>query len=325
MRREERKQEDKMMFVMVMMLVTMAHAARILEHPEDVTVLVGEPATLQCRVSEGPVVWFKDGLEMRLRNKRSVVQLPDGSLFFLTTASTDTALYHCETQDGVGSFPAALIVGTEEEGIVPTAVQQEREDAVSDDTDDGDDTISDISIEIQDIPADADVVMPLEVGTGKELPRSVYIISMAVVAVLTIVIILGAALVFNKIKKVNSSNSDTMSGDRESTTPMMYSVPRTMTLDAGDMRGQNIVKHPHHHYNYVLHNEYDTPVHFVSSDIYKCVNNSLEKQRTSPSNSYHYASSNIVHSGSSKRSTASYSAAKNGLYSPKDNSNYFSC
>ena len=313
-----------MMFVMVMMMVTMAHAARILEHPEDVTVLVGEPATLQCRVSEGPVVWFKDGLEMRLRNKRSVVQLPDGSLFFLTTASTDTALYHCETQDGVGSFPAALIVGTEEEGIVPTAVQQEREDAVSDDTDGGDDTISDISIEIQDIPAD--VVMPLEVGTSKELPRSVYIISMAVVAVLTIVIILGAALVFNKIKKVNSSNSDTMSGDRESTTPMMYSVPRTMTLDAGDMRGQNIVKHPHHHYNYVLHNEYDTPVHFVSSDIYKCVNNSLEKQqRTSPSNSYHYASSNIVHSGSSKRSTASYSAAKNGLHSPKDNFNYFSC
>ena len=313
-----------MMFVMVMMMVTMAHAARILEHPEDVTVLVGEPATLQCRVSEGPVVWFKDGLEMRLRNKRSVVQLPDGSLFFLTTASTDTALYHCETQDGVGSFPAALIVGTEEEGIVPTAVQQEREDAVSDDTDGGDDTIGDISIEIQDIPAD--VVMPLEVGTGKELPRSVYIISMAVVAVLTIVIILGAALVFNKIKKVNSSNSDTLSGDRESTTPMMYSVPRTMTLDAGDMRGQNIVKHPHHHYNYVLHNEYDTPVHFVSSDIYKCVNNSLEKQqRTSPSNSYHYASSNIVHSGSSKRSTASYSAAKNGLHSPKDNFNYFSC
>ena len=313
-----------MMLVMVMMVVTMAHAARILEHPEDVTVLVGEPATLQCRVSEGPVVWFKDGLEMRLRNKRSVVQLPDGSLFFLTTASTDTALYHCETQDGVGSFPAALIVGTEEEGIVPTAVQQEREDAVSDDTDGGDDTIGEISIEIQDIPAD--VVMPLEVGTSKELPRSVYIISMAVVAVLTIVIILGAALVFNKIKKVNSSNSDTMSGDRESTTPMMYSVPRTMTLDAGDMRGQNIVKHPHHHYNYVLHNEYDTPVHFVSSDIYKCVNNSLEKQqRTSPSNSYHYASSNIVHSGSSKRSTASYSAAKNGLHSPKDNFNYFSC
>ena len=313
-----------MMLVMVMMVVTMAHAARILEHPEDVTVLVGEPATLQCRVSEGPVVWFKDGLEMRLRNKRSVVQLPDGSLFFLTTASTDTALYHCETQDGVGSFPAALIVGTEEEGIVPTAVQQEREDAVSDDTDGGDDTIGEISIEIQDIPAD--VVMPLEVGTSKELPRSVYIISMAVVAVLTIVIILGAALVFNKIKKVNSSNSDTMSGDRESTTPMMYSVPRTMTLDAGDMRGQSIVKHPHHHYNYVLHNEYDTPVHFVSSDIYKCVNNSLEKQqRTSPSNSYHYASSNIVHSGSSKRSTASYSAAKNGLHSPKDNFNYFSC
>ena len=313
-----------MMFVMVMMLVTMAHAARILEHPEDVTVLVGEPATLQCRVSEGPVVWFKDGLEMRLRNKRSVVQLPDGSLFFLTTASTDTALYHCETQDGVGSFPAALIVGTEEEGIVPTAVQQEREDAVSDDTDGGDDTISNISIEIQDVPAD--VVMPLEVGTSKELPRSVYIISMAVVAVLTIVIILGAALVFNKIKKVNSSNSDTLSGDRESTTPMMYSVPRTMTLDAGDMRGQNIIKPPHHHYNYVLHNEYDTPVHFVSSDIYKCVNNSLEKQQqSSPSNSYHYASSNIVHSGSSKRSTASYSAAKNGLHSPKDNFNYFSC
>jgi hypothetical protein len=32
----------------------------VLEHPHDVTVLKGDPATLICRVDSGDVKWFKD-------------------------------------------------------------------------------------------------------------------------------------------------------------------------------------------------------------------------------------------------------------------------
>merc|ERR1712102_167578 len=157
---------------------------------------------------------------MRLNVNKNVVLLPDGSLFFLTTKNSDTGLYHCATDDQeVISYPAALIVGTEEEGIIPTDTAEE--DVID---------VSDISIEIQDIPADRDheEIIPLEVMTDAELSSSIYIISMVIVAILTIVIIIGAALIFNKIKKVNNNTSSSDSPDRESTAPMMYAVPRTL-------------------------------------------------------------------------------------------------
>ena len=169
--------------MMMMMMTVTVSGFEILEHPEDVTVLSGEPASLQCRAS-GEVNWYKDGIRMRTEDRRDIVSLPDGSLFFLTTSEADTGLYHCGSEaTGVFSFPAALIVGTAEEGIIPS-------DNHNDDSDDD----SDISIQIQDIPAE-DVnteILPLETAESQDLPNSIYIISMAVVAVLTIVIIIGA-------------------------------------------------------------------------------------------------------------------------------------
>ena len=328
--------------LMMIMTVTVS-GFEILEHPEDVTVLSGEPASLQCRAS-GEVTWYKDGLRMRTEDRRDIVSLPDGSLFFLTTSETDTGLYHCGSEDsGVFSFPAALIVGTAEEGIIPS---DNHHDSTSnsnynDNHDDSDDDISDISIQIQDIPAE-DVnteILPLETAESQDLPNSIYIISMAVVAVLTIVIIIGAALIFNKIKKVNSGAPR----DLESSAPMMYSVPRSLDQSEGRMAGdqpmrgkRGFLQYPHNHYNYILHTEYDAPMNLPQSDIYKCVSNSLEKKSGSPTNSYHYASSNIIqensrnnqniiHNSNMARSGTNYSVNKQAFNSPKDNFNYFSC
>ena len=310
--------------LMIMMMMTVTSGFEILEHPEDVTVLSGQPASLKCRTREGEVSWYKDGLRMRTEAMRDVVTLPDGSLFFLTTSEADTGLYHCGSEaTGVFSFPAALIVGTAEEGIIP-----------SDNHHDEEDDISDISIQIQDIPAE-DVnkeIIPLETAEDQELPSSIYIISMAVVAVLTIVIIIGAALIFNKIKKVNSG----LPRDLESSAPMMYSVPRTLDTSEARMDKRGFLQYPHNHYNYILHTEYDAPMNLPQSDIYKCVSNSLEKKGGSPTNSYHYASSNIIqensrntqniiHNSNMARSGTNYSVNKQAFNSPKDNFNYFSC
>ena len=311
----------------LLLLAPIVSGLRILEQPEDVTVLQGDPATLNCRISEGEVHWFKDGLRIKLEAKKNVVLLPDGSLFFLTTRNSDTGLYHCgDKKERVVSHPAALIVGTEEEGIIPTVMDNE----------DMEDGISDISIEIQDIPADVSEkqeVVPLEVMTEQDLSSSVYIISMVVVAILTIIIILGAALIFNKIKKGNMA-LDT-SQDRESTTPMMFATgPRTLDNGVNAVR----IPHPHYnHYQYILQNEYDTPINVFQSDIYKCVSNSLEKtssaprkasstsQKSSPTNSYHYASSNIIHTNRNNQPTAQYKMSNSAPRSAKDNFNYFSC
>ena len=308
---------------LLMMMTVTVSGFEILEHPEDVTVLSGEPASLQCRASGGEVTWYKDGLRMMTEVMRDVVSLPDGSLFFLTTSEADTGLYHCGSEaSGVFSFPAALIVGTAEEGIIPSDNHRDDDD-------------SDISIQIQDVPAE-DVnreILSLETAESQELPNSIYIISMAVVAVLTIVIIIGAALIFNKIKKVNSGPPRDLEG---SSAPMMYSVPRTLDTSEARMDKRGFLQYPHNHYNYILHTEYDAPMNLPQSDIYKCVSNSLEKKGGSPTNSYHYASSNIIqensrntqniiHNSNMARSGTNYSVNKQAFNSPKDNFNYFSC
>ena len=315
--------------LIILLLAPLISGVKIIESPEDVTVLRGDPATLTCRMSDDDLVtWYKDGIRIRLETKKNVVQLPDGSLFFLTTRNTDTGLYHCgDIEERVVSPPAALIVGTEEEGIIPTVIEEE-EDA-------NDQHISDITIDIQDIPADTvsedQEVLPMEVMKEEELSSTIYVIAMVVVAILTIIIILGAALIFTKIKRVNN-NLDT-SQDRESTTPMMYSAP--ITLERGVNAGHVMPPH-YNHYQYILQNEYDTPINVIQSDIYKCVANSLEKtsstsrktsstsKKSSPTNSFHYASSNIIHQNKSQPSTQ-YRVISTDLRSPKNNYNYFSC
>ena len=285
----------------IFLLLAAAQGGEILEPPTDVTVIEGAPASLTCRVDLGPVSWYKDGLQIHRDTERVV--LPDGSLFFLTTKNSDTGLYHCQTQDGAISYPAALIVGTEEEGIVPT-VTEDMEDSPEPGH------LPHIEMELEDLSLSS-----VEVVEDQEVPGSVYIISMTVVALLTILIILGAALIFSKIKRV--SRSLDRSPDRESTAPMMYAVPR------------EIIKQPPPHYNYILANEYDTPINFVTSDVYKCVSNTYDRERGSPGGSNHYASSRIIMSGSSESEGASVSKYKTGgdtrYHQPKHNYNYFSC
>ena len=281
-------------------------AQHILEPPQDVTVLSGDPASLTCRVSGGPVFWYKDGLRIELSpgHDTDTVLLPDGSLFFLTTKSEDTGLYHCQTQDGQSSFPAALIVGTEEEGIIPSLTLES-----SDHTE----------TETEDLEHTETVLQSVEVVEGQEVPGSVYIISMIVVALLTILIILGAALIFSKIKRVNTGHGGE-SIDRESTAPMMYAIPR------------EIIKQPPPHYNYILTNEYDTPINFVSSasEVYNCVNNTYERgspcspsSASSPSSSNHYASSKILMANSHK--PGSVKKYKGGRSEGRYPNNYFAC
>uniref|UniRef100_A0A3B3WE58 Ig-like domain-containing protein n=1 Tax=Poecilia mexicana TaxID=48701 RepID=A0A3B3WE58_9TELE len=62
---------------------------RIVEHPSDLIVSKGEPATLNCKAEGRPtptVEWYKDGerVETDRENPRSHrMLLPSGSLFFL--------------------------------------------------------------------------------------------------------------------------------------------------------------------------------------------------------------------------------------------------
>ena len=295
------------------LLAATAWAGQILEPPSDVTVIEGAPASLTCRVDIGEVSWYKDGLEIHRDTER--VLLPDGSLFFLTTKNSDTGLYHCQTQDGLTSYPAALIVGTEDEGIVPTVTGEDEEEEEEEKKKTM--GLPDIDIEIEDTPFTDLSLSSMEVLEDEEVSSSVYIISMIVVALLTIVIILGAALIFSKIKRVNSNLNTSDCQDRESTAPMMYAVPR------------EIIKQPPPHYNYILTNEYDTPINFVSSDVYKCVQGTYE--RGSPSSSNHYASSNIVMNGTKNSRTSGGSVRKyqtgadTRYHQPKNNYNYFSC
>ena len=54
----------------------------ILEDPEDVTVVIGAPATLTCRVDIGYVKWFKDGVEMNIEDDEEtskILEKKDGS------------------------------------------------------------------------------------------------------------------------------------------------------------------------------------------------------------------------------------------------------
>jgi hypothetical protein len=86
----------------------------VLEHSEDVAAAVGGPATLVCRVDTDNVKWYKDGVEMRNQDDEEIFQLPDGSLFFLSSRQHDTALYNCASvgvDGGISmSQPAVLIV-----------------------------------------------------------------------------------------------------------------------------------------------------------------------------------------------------------------------
>uniref|UniRef100_A0A8C8BC42 Ig-like domain-containing protein n=1 Tax=Otus sunia TaxID=257818 RepID=A0A8C8BC42_9STRI len=88
-------------------------APRIVEHPSDLLVSRGEPATLSCRAEGRPapaVEWYKDGERVETdredpRSHRTL--LPGGALFFLRTlhgrrGRPDEGVYVCVARNYLG-------------------------------------------------------------------------------------------------------------------------------------------------------------------------------------------------------------------------------
>ena len=300
----------------------------VLEHPHDVTVVMGDPATLVCRVDTGDVRWFKDGVEMEIEDDEQIFLLPDGSLFFLSSRIGDTALYNCGVVgiDGetVISDPAALIVTDESEITffedIDTSIMRDK-DYEEDTTETKE--LNDIHIEdiTESTEINTNIIEKVDntirsdkeyekkvIETTKlnairvevikdEIPATVYIISMIIVGAMTVLIIAGAAIIFTKMKHMPSEH-DPEAGDKEWQTPMMYS---STTLDCSDGGWRNVHKLPTFDlYSDSVHH-YDKPVNFVSGHYASSTRSLTSSNGHYPSSNGHYASSKVMDSIQSQK------------------------
>ena len=219
----------------------------VIEHPEDVTVVKGDPATLICRVDTGDVRWFKDGVEMKIEEDEEIFLLPDGSLFFLSASIGDTALYNCgieaDDTEVVMSDPAALIVSYVSGGALPEMVATiEESDATSNDD------VKSIHVEI--------------LQEEKIIPAAVYIISMVIVGVMTVLIIAGATIIFTKIKQMQHHPE---TGNTELERTVLYNSTKLVSADSSL---RNMSKIPIFElYSDSLH-QYDVPVISTSRKLF---------------------------------------------------------
>ncbi|GAA6111177.1 roundabout homolog 3 isoform X3 [Tachysurus ichikawai] len=113
---------------------------RIVEHPSDLIVSKGEPATLNCKAEGRPtpmVEWYKDGerVETDREDPRSHrMLLPTGSLFFLRIvhgrrSKPDEGVYVCVARNYLGeavSRNASLEVAKFSESASPHNASQAR-------------------------------------------------------------------------------------------------------------------------------------------------------------------------------------------------------
>ena len=200
----------------------------ILEHPDDVTAVIGDPATLVCRVGTGDVRWFKDGVEMNTKDDEEVFQLPDGSLFFLSSRVGDTALYNCGNigRDGeiLMSHLAALIVNDESFEVFLDKEETTIKDGAQELT----------GVKITEVETKNPNRIHAEV-IPEDIPPTLYIISMILVGAMTVLIIAGAAIIFRKIKNLPREHNPKRN-DKEWQIPIMVT---SRTVECGDQSSKN--------------------------------------------------------------------------------------
>ena len=219
--------ESKYLILLLVSCCVSEVKSAVLEDPEDVTAVEGDPATLVCRVDTDNVKWYKDGVEMKNEDDEEIFQLPDGSLFFLSSRQHDTALYNCASVGVDGeilmSKPAALIVygGKHAEDIhveetINMANNQEEESVYNFE-------YKDKHTKVSKPETTTTNTIHVEV-IEEEIPASVYIIIMILVGAMTVLIIAGAAIIFTKIKYMQSEHHPE-AGDLYSGTLHQYQKP----------------------------------------------------------------------------------------------------
>lgn len=94
-------------------LVSDSGLPRIVHHPSDVVVRVGNPATLSCRAEGNPeptIQWLRNGQPLdtdKMDAQSRPIVLPEGSLFFLNVVSgrksqSHEAVYACVARNSAG-------------------------------------------------------------------------------------------------------------------------------------------------------------------------------------------------------------------------------